>query len=493
MRRGMHVPAPASPFFVVKITGVSSDRYTFEEWWLNGAGTWEVKSGGRRATAYNPGVALSGTFAVGDFALARQGEGCGGNLWELLAVPTAMTAADAGCGWMAGIRTTNCIGVTRVSASGDCSCDDPVFDLTLAYDSGAGVWTSVTTIEVCGESYAVVFARSNGASQFYLASASGGSGGSATYYGTLDYCDDGTAVWAFSDAALCTGTADEGCDNVLRLRIRCSGCGTDGNLPPVTACDGACEMSECLTLVLSDLVAGSGGACSTITEGMTFNLRRIPGTYNWESPYTEVTVGAFVYEVWAYAQADPTGESCDLAYRVSARLRGDTGLGSMLSTWGSVNLSGTPCLPAAQTGVTFHCHGATTSTATVTIDNATCDTEPAPSGDCCPGSPDTLTCAVTNKTGDCSALADSYTFTRFVGEAWLSDAEMASGIWGVLSCGMFGVSGWRLNLDGVADDGTDTVVGSIACCPSVSVAIDYTFGTGGLCTGSARFTFTGTC
>lgn len=109
-------------------------------------------------------------------------------------------------------------------------------------------------------------------------------------------------------------------------------------------------------------------------------------------------------------------------------------------------------------------------------------------GDCCPDTPNTLTCAVSLRTGDCSTLPTTMTFTRAGGEWWLADSDI-NGVFASLFCGNFGADSWDFGFDGVAQDGTATLV-SFQCDPLI-VIIDYAFGTGGVCTGTARFTFSG--
>lgn len=75
---------PIGEWFNVKITaGPTAGDYEFDEWMIDGSGTAVVKPGGRVATADNPARAITGTLAVGDFALARAAPGAGGFLYEL--------------------------------------------------------------------------------------------------------------------------------------------------------------------------------------------------------------------------------------------------------------------------------------------------------------------------------------------------------------------------------------------------------------------------
>jgi len=75
-------------YFLVKVTAVSGSAYSFDEWWLDGAGVAAKKEAGRYGlVGANPGRAVTGaTFGVGDFALCRAGEGAGGLEWELVPV-----------------------------------------------------------------------------------------------------------------------------------------------------------------------------------------------------------------------------------------------------------------------------------------------------------------------------------------------------------------------------------------------------------------------
>lgn len=88
--------ADRSVYFLVKIIeDAAAPEYEFVEYWLDAAGDYVEKVGGRYGGEDNPGVAMDGaTFAVDDFALCRSADGAGGLTWELvpLAPSTPSTA-----------------------------------------------------------------------------------------------------------------------------------------------------------------------------------------------------------------------------------------------------------------------------------------------------------------------------------------------------------------------------------------------------------------
>lgn len=83
-------------FFLVQITAAAAaPEYEFVEVWLDAAGDYVEKVGGRYGGANNPGVALDGTtFAVDDYALCRSAAGAGGLTWELVPIGGAASAAS---------------------------------------------------------------------------------------------------------------------------------------------------------------------------------------------------------------------------------------------------------------------------------------------------------------------------------------------------------------------------------------------------------------
>jgi len=112
---------PVGDWFPVEVTGESSaGRYTFDEWAVDGNGDWAAKTGGRRATAENPAVAMFGLFAAGDFALARSGPTAGGTLWELAPLTGSGGASceSAGCDGLVGLEEEWCLKMTLACHEG---------------------------------------------------------------------------------------------------------------------------------------------------------------------------------------------------------------------------------------------------------------------------------------------------------------------------------------------------------------------------------------
>lgn len=89
--------------------------------------------------------------------------------------------SSANCCTLIGLTSTDCLRLTRVSATGTCACDDAEVDLLLQYD--AGEWTTDETVEVCGVNYKPIFDfDGNGNERLGFETTTGGSGGETTYY-----------------------------------------------------------------------------------------------------------------------------------------------------------------------------------------------------------------------------------------------------------------------------------------------------------------------
>lgn len=136
------------------------------------------------------------------------------------------TASDCiGCGWVAGLISTDCLQLTRLSELGACDLADPAVDETLSYS--AGDWISATSIEVGGNLYNVTFdLNSDGTPRLAFTEASGTA--PATYYLTLDCCGNDYAIFAAGGTVLCPGTRD--CPptaphlNIARFKVEWSRC-----------------------------------------------------------------------------------------------------------------------------------------------------------------------------------------------------------------------------------------------------------------------------
>lgn len=233
-------------YFLVAITAVlGDDEYTFAEVWRSG-GSWITKVGGRFGTAENPGVALQGAFAVGDYALCRQAEGEGGQVWELLALPaTSGTSGCTGCSWLAGLQQPECLEVlvSGVSQYVYLTSDDRL------------TWASSDTITICGLTYTVsVATNAGGAPQMTLTGVGSGAGG--PYTGLFACCACKLVKWALPLDVLCPDDADPGdpCLNVVEVSARWLDC------CPITGWQGpgwycvraAGSSAECYALELLD-------------------------------------------------------------------------------------------------------------------------------------------------------------------------------------------------------------------------------------------------
>lgn len=215
-------------FFVARISGKSgagdSALYAWSEvWWSSAAGgAWQTKAGGRYATlTENPGVPLPGqTFAVGDYCLVRGGEGAGGTRWECVKLPdpagtSGVDGSCAGCGWLAGCSTSDCLLV---------SIDGTASSLYLS-TSDALTWTSPQNVTICGVEYAVTVARNAGGVP-QLTLSTGGSG-ATVYNGQWNCCGCKYAKWDFNRKTLCpsyTPAGDQCAADVVELRVDLAAC-----------------------------------------------------------------------------------------------------------------------------------------------------------------------------------------------------------------------------------------------------------------------------
>ncbi len=172
---------------------------------------------------------LSATAVAGDsWVLAAKDKF--GKWW---AIPTAVTeeagtggggeAGNCDCKWLAGLRTTTCVTLTRgTDPTGACDCGDPAVNLVLRYSPNNWGPHDGGVVEVCGVDYSPRFGFDEQSRPYlYLEEIPGST---EVYYGLLVCCSGTSATFAFG-RGICTGDGtDTGCEDVLLLTVTCTDC-----------------------------------------------------------------------------------------------------------------------------------------------------------------------------------------------------------------------------------------------------------------------------
>jgi hypothetical protein len=227
-------PQQATPliddWFLAEVTVVTAGSpvtYSFFELALQGDKTVSEKLGGRVGTTANPAVAAAGgPFVVGDVIKVRLGKNAGGLYYE--AIPADSSAASepgtgsasSGCGWVAGLRETDCLTLTVLSARGRCSGIDTGQELYLFWDTDAFV-SGDDAVDVPEDDFE--HDGGIGPAEFWVED------GRARMTidgveGVMETCDPSYAVFAFGGPTLCDGEDAEACgDNTFRVKVEC-GC-----------------------------------------------------------------------------------------------------------------------------------------------------------------------------------------------------------------------------------------------------------------------------
>jgi hypothetical protein len=266
-------PQQATPliddWFLAEVTVVTAGSpvtYSFFELALQGDKTVSEKLGGRVGTTANPAVAAAGgPFVVGDIIKVRLARNAGGLYWEAIpAVAAADTepgtgSASSGCGWVAGLRETDCLTLTVLSARGRCEGIDTGQTLSLLWDTDAFV-SGDDAVDVPEDDFEhdggvgpVEFWVEDGRARMTIDAVEG----------VMETCGPYYAVFAFGADPLCDGDADFCGDNTFRVKVEC------GCYAPCDVCPG-----EGLPLVMR--VTFTGGDCDCFTPGAPITITRDP-------------------------------------------------------------------------------------------------------------------------------------------------------------------------------------------------------------------------
>jgi hypothetical protein len=137
------------------------------------------------------------------------------------------TGGCAGCGWVAGLETDDCLRLTIPSGLGRCNCVDPQ-DVTLVWDGGTGGWVSDEDLESCCGAGPVVFkVETGGEPHLTWGPLNDCDEVEFTYNLTLDCCTDNVAYFTAGGPTLCDGTRVGDHDpaaNVMRIRLEVVAC-----------------------------------------------------------------------------------------------------------------------------------------------------------------------------------------------------------------------------------------------------------------------------
>lgn len=208
------MPAPLrNIFFLVQVTSKTGTgtaaQYQFVEHWITtpGAAT-STKVGGRYSDAANVGYCVTGELSVGDYALARLGEGMGGVNWELVPVdPGSSPSSCTGCGWIAGLRADDCLKVSVVSATGACACGADTESIYLTSTDGE-TWTGAAGL-ASGSGGCDSLPTDGGAYQISATGTCGHATTAITSVGTNEWATSGGWVGGYdAHVAWDSGTGD---------------------------------------------------------------------------------------------------------------------------------------------------------------------------------------------------------------------------------------------------------------------------------------------
>lgn len=199
--------------------------------------------------------------------------------WIFVAGGGGSGGGGAAPGWAAGLKVTDCLRVTVVRASGDCSGIDAAQDIGLTWSAGGSRWESGAT--------AFTGTGSGGTGQVAFAATTPVPTATIDGVGGMYLGGDGAngLLFAFGGAVLCGGRA-AACANYFVVRFTCSCCARAGW--------GGGNKWYCVR------DAGAEGACSPV-----FLLE----SDRCDDGLTEICAGPYTSESLAVAACGP-GTTC---------------------------------------------------------------------------------------------------------------------------------------------------------------------------------------